>query len=125
MAAAKSAAKSGAKAAEKVKGVGARIKKGDRVIVTTGRDKGKKGEVMKLFLKEERALVSGVNVVKRHQRQTQKLQGGIVNKESPVHLSNLAHVDPKTGGATRIGFKLLADGRKVRFAKKSGEVIDV
>lgn len=105
--------------------MGVKIRKGDRVIVTTGRDKGKKGEVMKLFLKEERALVSGVNVVKRHQRQTQKLQGGIVNKESPVHLSNLAHVDPKTGGATRIGFKLLADGRKVRFAKKSGEVIDV
>jgi large subunit ribosomal protein L24 len=112
-------------AAEKLIGVGARIKKGDRVIVKTGRDKGKKGEVMKLFLKEERALVSGVNVVKRHQRQTQKVQGGIVNKESPIHVSNLAHVDPKTGNATRIGFKVLADGRKVRFAKKSGEVIDV
>jgi len=103
----------------------AKIKKGDRVIVTTGRDKGKKGEVLKMFPAENRALVSGVNVVKRHQRQTQKLQGGIVNKESPVNLSNIAHVDPKSGEATRIGFKILGDGRKVRFAKKSGEVIDV
>jgi large subunit ribosomal protein L24 len=101
------------------------IKKGDRVIVTTGRDKGKKGEVLKVFPKEDRALVQGVHVVKRHQRQTQTQQGGIVNKESSVHLSNLAHVDPKSGKATRIGFKTLGDGRKVRFAKKSGEVIDV
>jgi large subunit ribosomal protein L24 len=101
------------------------IKKGDRVIVTTGRDKGKKGEVLKVFPKEDRALVQGVHVVKRHQRQTQTQQGGIVNKESSVHLSNLAHVDPKSGKATRVGFKTLGDGRKVRFAKKSGEVIDV
>ncbi len=103
----------------------AKVKKGDRVIVTTGRDKGKKGEVLKVFPKEDRALVSGINVVKRHQRQTQKVQGGIVNKESPVHLSNIAHIDPKSGEATRVGFKVLGDGRKVRFAKKSGEVIDV
>lgn len=103
----------------------AKIRKGDRVIVTTGRDKGKKGEVLKVFPKEDRALVTGVNLVKRHQRQTAKLQGGIVSKEAPVHLSNLAHVDPKSGDATRIGFKILGDGRKVRFAKKSGEVIDV
>ncbi|HTW34766.1 MAG TPA: 50S ribosomal protein L24 [Rhizomicrobium sp.] len=103
----------------------AKIKKGDRVVVMTGRDKGKKGEVIKVFPKENRALVSGVNVVKRHQRQTAKVQGGIVNKEAAVHLSNLAHVDPKSGDATRIGFKVLGDGRKVRFAKKSGEVIDV
>jgi large subunit ribosomal protein L24 len=103
----------------------AKIKKGDRVIVTTGRDKGKKGEVIKVFPKEDRALVSGVNTVKRHQRQTQKQQGGIVNKELPVQLSNLAHVDPKSGQATRIGWKVLGDGRRVRFAKKSGEVIDV
>ena len=103
----------------------AKIKKGDRVIVTTGRDKGKKGEVMKVMAEENRALVSGVNMVKRHQKQTQKPQGGIVSKESPVHLSNLAHVDPKDGSATRIGWKKLNDGRKVRFAKKSGEVIDV
>jgi large subunit ribosomal protein L24 len=101
------------------------IKKGDKVVVTTGRDKGKKGEVLKIFLKEDRALVSGVNVVKRHQRQTQTQQGGIVNKESTIHLSNLAHVDPKSGKASRVGFKTLNDGRKVRFAKKSGEVIDV
>ncbi len=103
----------------------AKIKKGDRVIVTTGRDKGKKGEVIRVFPKEARALVAGVNVVKRHQRQTQKVQGGIVNKELPVHLSNLAHVDPKSGEATRVGWKILGDGRRVRVAKKSGEVIDV
>jgi large subunit ribosomal protein L24 len=103
----------------------ATIKKGDRVVVTTGRDKGKKGEVLKVFPKEERALVSNINIVKRHQRQTQTAQGGIVNKEAPVHLSNLAHVDPKSGAATRIGWKVLGDGRRVRFAKKSGEVIDV
>jgi len=103
----------------------AKIKKGDRVIVTTGRDKGKKGEVIRVYGEESRVLVSGVNLVKRHQKQTQKAQGGIVSKEAPVHLSNLAHVDPKDGSATRIGWKELNDGRKVRFAKKSGEVIDV
>jgi large subunit ribosomal protein L24 len=102
-----------------------RIRKGDRVLVTAGRDKGKKGEVLKVFPKEARALVSGVNMVKRHQRQTQTQASGIVSKESPIHLSNIAHVDPKSGGATRIGLKVLGDGRKVRFAKKSGEVIDV
>jgi large subunit ribosomal protein L24 len=105
--------------------MGVKIKKGDRVVVTTGRDKGKKGEVLKVFPKEDRALVSGVNIAKRHQKQTAKLQGGIVNKEAPIQLSNLAHIDPKSGEATRIGFKVLNDGRKVRFAKKSGEVIDV
>jgi len=103
----------------------AKIRKGDRVVVTTGRDKGKKGEVLRVYPQDTRALVSGVNIVKRHQRQTQRQQAGIVNKEAPVHLSNLAHVDPKTGEATRVGFKFLGDGRKVRFAKKSGEVIDV
>jgi large subunit ribosomal protein L24 len=103
----------------------AKIKKGDRVIVTTGRDKGKKGEVVKVFPKEDRALVAGVNMVKRHQKQTQHAQGGIISKESPVHLSNLAHVDPKSGAATRVGWKVLGDGRRVRFARKSGEVIDV
>ena len=101
------------------------IKKGDSVIILSGSDKGKKGNVIKVFPKENRALVQGVNVVKRHQRQTAKQQGGIVNKESPVHISNLAHVDPKSGEPTRVGFKVLGDGRKVRFAKKSGEVIDV
>jgi large subunit ribosomal protein L24 len=102
----------------------ARIRKGDRVVVITGRDKGKKGEVLKLFPKEDRALVSGVNIVKRHQRQTQRQQAGIISKESPIHLSNISHADPSTGEATRIGFKI-ENGRKVRFAKKSGEVIDV
>jgi large subunit ribosomal protein L24 len=105
--------------------MGAVIKKGDRVIVTTGRDKGKKGEVLRVYPKEERALVSNVNMIKRHTKQSAKSQGGIVSKEAPMHLSNLAHVDPKSGAATRIGWKVLGDGRKVRFAKKSGEVIDV
>ncbi len=103
----------------------AKIRKGDRVIVTTGRDKGKKGEVLKVFPSDNRALVTGVNMVKRHQRQTPRQQGGIVSREARVDLSNLAHIDPKSGGATRVGFKILNDGRKVRFAKKSGEVIDV
>jgi large subunit ribosomal protein L24 len=110
---------------EKIRGIGARIKKGDRVIVISGRDKGRKGEVLKVMTKDDRALVSGVNMMKRHQKQTARVQGGIVNREAPVHLSNIAHVDPKTGGATRIGFRVLGDGRKVRFARKSGEVIDV
>lgn len=101
------------------------IRKGDSVVVLTGRDKGKKGSVLKVFPKEDRALVQGVNIVKRHQRQTQTQQAGIVSKEAPIHLSNIAHADPKTGKGTRIGFKTLGDGRKVRFAKKSGEVIDV
>jgi large subunit ribosomal protein L24 len=103
----------------------ANIKKDDNVIVITGGDKGKRGKVLKVFPKEGRALVQGVNLVKRHKRQTQKEQGGIVTKEAAIQLSNIAHVDPKSGKATRIGFKTLADGSKVRFAKKSGEVIDV
>ena len=101
------------------------IRKGDKVIVITGSDKGKQGSVLKVFPKENRALVQGINVVKRHQRQTQTQQAGIVTKEARVHLSNIAHVDPKSGKATRIGLKVLSDGRRVRFAKKSGEVIDV
>ena len=101
------------------------IRKGDKVIVISGSDKGKKGEVLKVFPDEDRALVQGVNMVKRHQRQTQTQQAGIVSKEAPVQLSNIAHVDPKTGKATRVGLKTLGDGRRVRFAKKSGEVIDV
>ena len=103
----------------------AKVKKGDRVIVTAGRDKGKRGEVLRVYRDDERVLVSGVNVVKRHQKQSARAQGGIVSKESPVHLSKIAHIDPKTGDATRIGFKILGDGRMVRFAKKSGEVLDV
>ena len=101
------------------------IRKGDNVIVITGSDKGKKGSVLKVFPKDNRALVQGVNMVKRHQRQTQTQQAGIVTKESPIQLSNIAHVDPKSGKATRIGYKTLGDGRRVRVAKKSGEVIDV
>ena len=103
----------------------ANIRKGDNVVVLSGTDKGKKGSVIKVFPKENRALVQGVNMVKRHQRQTQTQQAGIVSKEAPIHLSNIAHVDPKSGKATRVGIKTLGDGRSVRFAKKSGEVIDV
>ena len=103
----------------------AKVKNGDRVIVTAGRDKGKRGEVLRVYTGDERVLVSGVNMVKRHQKQTARAQGGIVSKESPVHLSKIAHVDPKTGDATRVGFKVLGDGRMVRFAKKSGEILDV
>jgi large subunit ribosomal protein L24 len=101
------------------------IRKGDKVVVISGSDKGKKGSVLKVFPSENRALVQGVNMVKRHQRQTQRQQAGIVTKEAPIQLSNIAHADPKTGKATRIGYKMLGDGRRVRFAKKSGEVIDV
>jgi large subunit ribosomal protein L24 len=103
----------------------AKVRKGDRVVVTTGRDKGKKGEVLRVYTDEGRVLVSGVNMIKKHQKQTQTQQGGIITKEAPVHVSNVAHVDPKSGEPTRVGFKVLADGRKVRVAKKSGESIDV
>jgi len=102
----------------------AKIKKGDKVVVTTGRDKGRTGEVVQVMPKEERALVRGVNMVKRHQRQTMNQEGGIISKEAPVHLSNLAYADPKDGKPTRVGFKVLEDGRKVRFAKRSGDLID-
>ncbi|MCB8823378.1 50S ribosomal protein L24 [Microvirga rosea] len=102
----------------------AKIKKGDKVVVLTGRDKGKTGEVVQVMPKEERVLVRGVNVVKRHQRQTASQEGGIVSKEAPIHLSNLAYADPKDGKPTRVGFKVLEDGRKVRFAKRSGDLID-
>ena len=102
----------------------AKIKKGDKVVVLTGRDKGKTGEVVQVLPKEERALVRGVNLVKRHQRQTATQDGGIISKEAAIHVSNLAIEDPKDGKPTRVGFKFLKDGRKVRFAKRSGEVID-
>jgi large subunit ribosomal protein L24 len=102
----------------------AKIKKGDRVVVLTGRDKGRSGEVVQVQPKEERAVVRGINTVKQHQKQTGKQEGGIVTKEAPIHLSNLAIADPKNGQPTRVGFKVLADGRKVRFAKRSGELID-
>ncbi len=100
-----------------------KIKKGDRVVVTSGRDKGKHGEVLQVMPTECRALVRGVNIVRRHQKQSASQEGGIISKEGPIHLSNLALEDPKDGQATRVGFKFLDDGRKVRFAKRSGEVI--
>jgi large subunit ribosomal protein L24 len=102
----------------------AKIKKGDKVVVLTGRDKGRTGEVVNVNPTEERALVRGVNMVKRHQRQTANQEGGIISKEAPIHLSNLALADPKDGKASRVGFKTLDDGRKVRVAKRSGELID-
>ncbi len=103
----------------------ARIRKGDTVVVIAGRDKGKKGEVLKVLPRENRAIVKGVNVVKRHQKPSAGQAGGIITKEAPIHVSNLAHVDPKDGKPTRVGFKVLDDGRQVRVAKRSGEVIDV
>ena len=102
----------------------AKVRKGDRVVVTTGRDKGKKGEVLRVYPDESRVLVAGINVVKKHQKQTQREQGGIVTKEAPIHVSNVAHIDPKSGEPTRVGFKVLEDGRKVRFSKRSGDLID-
>lgn len=101
-----------------------KIKKGDHVIVTSGKDKGKHGEVLKVIPKDSRVIVQGVNVVRRHQRQSQTQEGGIVSKEAPIHVSNLAIEDPTDGKPSRIGWKFLNDGRKVRFAKRSGEVID-
>jgi large subunit ribosomal protein L24 len=102
----------------------AKIRKGDKVVVLSGRDKGRTGDVLKVLPKEERAIVSGVNMVQRHQRQTAQEEGGIKSKEAPIHLSNLALADPKDGKPSRVGFKFLNDGRKVRVAKRSGEVID-
>ncbi len=101
-----------------------KIKKGDRVIVLGGRDKGKIGEVLKIVAASDRAVVTGVNKVKRHTAASQTSAGGIVEKEASIHLSNLAHIDPKDDKPTRVGFKQLDDGRKVRYAKRSGEVID-
>ena len=101
-----------------------KIKKGDRVVVTTGRDKGKSGEVLAVKRDRNRVLVQGVNLVKRHQKPSQTAQGGIIEKEASMHISNVAHIDPKTDQPTRVGYRLLDDGRKVRFAKGSGEVID-
>ena len=101
-----------------------KIKKGDRVIVISGRDKGKTGDVLKVTPVKNRAIVQGVNMIKLHQRPSQTVQGGIVEKEASIDISNLAHIDPKDQQATRVGFKVLEGGRKVRFAKRSGEVID-
>ncbi len=101
-----------------------KIKKGDRVVVVTGRDRGKQGEVLRVLRQEDRLVVQGVNMVKRHQRPAAGHAGGIVDKEAPIHISNVAHLDPAGHQATRVGYKFLDDGRKVRFAKRSGEVID-
>jgi large subunit ribosomal protein L24 len=101
-----------------------KIKKGDHVVVLTGKDKGKHGEVLKVMPEENRAIVKGVAMIRRHQRQTATQDGGIISKEAAIHMSNLAIEDPKDGKPTRVGFKFLKDGRKVRFAKRSGEVID-
>ncbi len=102
----------------------AKIKKGDRVVVLAGRDKGKTGEVLKMIPKEARAVVSGVNMVQRHQRQTPNQPGGIIAKTAPIHISNLGLADPKDGKPTRVGFRTDEAGNKVRFAKRSGDKID-
>jgi large subunit ribosomal protein L24 len=101
----------------------AKIRKGDNVIVLNGRDKGRTGEVFEVRPTENKALVRGINMVKRHQKQTQNQEGGIISKEAPIHLSNVAYVG-KDGKPTRVGFKIQADGKKVRFAKSSGADID-
>ena len=103
----------------------ARIKRGDRVVVLAGRDKGREGEVLKVLPRENRVVVQGVMVAKRHQKASPRNpEGEIVSQEAPIDVSNVAHLDPKDGKPTRIGFRFLEDGRKVRFAKRSGEVID-
>ena len=105
----------------------ARIKKGDKVVVIAGRDKGRSGEIIEMHRDEGRALVRGVNMVKRHQRQSASQEGGIISKEAPVHLSNVALADPKDGKPTRVGFKFVGKGddrKKIRFAKRSGVEID-
>jgi large subunit ribosomal protein L24 len=101
-----------------------KIRKGDKVVVLAGKDKGRSGEVLSVQPKEDTAVVRGINVVVRHQRQTQAQQGGLIRKEAPIHLSNIALADPKDGKPTRVGFRLEADGKKVRVAKRSGEVIN-
>lgn len=101
-----------------------RLKKGDKVIVTAGRDKGKTGEILRVMREDNRVLVQGVNMVKKHQRPTQASPGGINQFEASLHTSNVAVVDPKTNQATRVGYRWLDNGQKVRFAKRSGEVLD-
>ena len=102
----------------------AKVRKGDRVVVLSGRDRGKVGEVLRAIPREERVIVSGVNIIKRHTRPRPGHPGGIDEREGPVHVSNVAHADTVSGKPTRVGFRVLEDGRKVRFAKRSGEVID-
>ena len=102
----------------------AKIKKGDAVVVLAGRDKGKRGEVIEIRPKEGRALVRGINVVRRHQRQTAQQEGGIISKEASIHLSNIAIADPKDGKPTRVGFKSMNDGRKVRVSRRDNVDLD-
>jgi large subunit ribosomal protein L24 len=102
-----------------------KVKKGDQVIVLSGRDKGKRGEILKMIREDQRAIVQGVNMMKRHTAPSQAGAGGIVEKEATIHVSNLSLIDPKDNNATRIGYRNLEDGRKVRYAKRSGEVIDL
>jgi large subunit ribosomal protein L24 len=102
----------------------AKIKKGDRVVVLAGKDKGKTGEVMRMVPTDGRAVVRGINLVRRHQRQTPGQEGGIISKEMPIHVSNLALANPGDNKPTRVGFRFADDGRKVRYAKRSGETID-
>ncbi len=101
-----------------------KIKKGDKVVVIAGSDKGKAGEVLRVIPSENRVVVQGVRLAKRHTKATQTTQGGIIEKEAPIHVSNVAHIDPKTAKPTRVGFKVAEDGSKVRFAKRSGDVIE-
>jgi large subunit ribosomal protein L24 len=102
-----------------------KIKKGDKVTVITGRDKGKTGEVVQMLPKDDRVIVRGINIVKRHTQASQNSPGGIVEKEAAIHISNIAHIDPKTDKPTRVGYRTDEAGRKLRFARRSGEVIDV
>ncbi len=101
-----------------------KLRKGDKVVVLTGKDKGKRGEIVKMLVDDRKAVVQGINMVKRHTKPSQSGPGGIESKEMPMHLSNLAIEDPKDGAATRVGYKFLKDGKKVRYAKKSGEMLD-
>jgi large subunit ribosomal protein L24 len=101
-----------------------KIKKDDNVVVISGRDKGKQGKVLRVFPAEERAVVQGVHVARRHSKPSMGDPGGIVEKELKIHISNLAHIDPQTNKPTRVGYKFLDGGRKVRIARRSGEVID-
>ncbi|MDQ6434924.1 50S ribosomal protein L24 [Mesorhizobium sp. LHD-90] len=101
-----------------------KIRKGDKVVVLTGKDKGRSGEVLSVQPKEDTAIVRGINIIVRHQRQSQAQEGGLIRKEAPIHLSNIALADPKDGKPTRVGFQVQADGKKVRVAKRSGEVIN-
>jgi len=101
-----------------------KIKKGDKVIVITGKDKGKSGEVLNVIPKDNRVILRGINVAKRHTAQSQTSQGGILDKEMSINVSNVSHIDPKDNKATKIGYKFLKDGRKVRFSKRTGDLID-